>query len=202
VIGRLEKGADIVLVSDAGTPALSDPGTAVVAAAHAAGHPVSAVPGPSAISAAVSVSGLPGTPFHFLGFPPRKKGALVRWLQDASRLPGTLVCFEAGRRLGGLFQVLSEHMGDRQVTICRELTKLHEEVTACSTSQLSGDPVPGEVVVVVGPGEPILTAATPVEMEGLKDLARVVSSRTGCTRSEAYRELVAMEERLSSSGED
>lgn len=195
VIARLGTGQRIALVSDAGTPGVSDPGGLIVQAVLAAGHPVVAIAGPSSISAALSVAGLPATPHHFLGFPPRKAGARRRFLVDASRLSGTLVFLESGRRLGTLVADLATLMPDREAAICRELTKLHEEVVRGPVTALPTQPRPGEAVVVVGPGAPVeAEATTGPPKQSLKAVAAVLAERWGVTRREAYQRLLALEQ--------
>jgi len=197
VIARLQAGEAVVLVSDAGTPAISDPGGKVVEAVLAAGLAVVAVPGPSSVAAALSVSGLPASPFHFLGFPPRKEGARSRWLVEASRLPGTLVMLESGRRLGGLVAELARLLPDRQAAICRELTKMHEAVLRGPLPELPAEDQPGEVVVVVGPGEPVAEAGPAAPSDGsLKAVAEVLAQRWGISRREAYQRLLVLEQDL------
>jgi 16S rRNA (cytidine1402-2'-O)-methyltransferase len=126
LLGRLEDG-DVALVTDAGTPAISDPGAELVDAARAAGHEVVAVPGPSAVVAALSVSGLRAAEFRFVGFLPRGEGDLRRLLAGASWRAETLVAFESPARLRKTLQVIAEVMPEHRVAVCRELTKLHEE---------------------------------------------------------------------------
>ncbi|MHB8572313.1 MAG: 16S rRNA (cytidine(1402)-2'-O)-methyltransferase [Candidatus Dormibacteria bacterium] len=119
---------DVALVTDAGTPVLSDPGERVVAAAIAAGHPVVPLPGASAITAAVAVSGIPASTFTFAGFLPRKQGELARLFQRQESAEGALVAFESPFRLVRTLLALAEALPDRQVAVARELTKVHEEV--------------------------------------------------------------------------
>lgn len=196
VMARLERGEVVALITDAGTPAISDPGGRVVRAAHEAGHPVRVVPGPSSVIAALSVSGLPATPFHFLGFPPRKAGELRSWIAEASRLPGALVMLESGRRLGELLAALAEALPDREATVCRELSKLHEEVRLAPLPSLPAEAAPGEVVLVVGPGAPVAEAEVSVDGEGLGPIAAALARRWGCPRREAYQRLLALEAAL------
>ncbi|MCK6505337.1 rRNA small subunit methyltransferase 1 [Myxococcota bacterium] len=202
VVGRLREGRTVVLVSDAGTPAISDPGGHLVQAALRAGLQVVAVPGPSSVAAALSVCGLPGTPFHFLGFPPRKPSARQQFVEEASRLPGTLVLLESGRRLGALVADLARLLPDREAAICRELTKLHEQVIRGPLPTLPTDDWPGEAVVVVGPGAPV-AAPAPVEREdgSLKGIADALAARWGIPRRDAYQRLLALERELANPGE-
>ena len=143
--------SDAALVTDAGTPAISDPGVELVAAARDAGHQVVAVPGPSALVAALSVAGLRCQDFHFVGFLPRANGELRRLLTDASMRPETLVAFEAPRRLHKSLAAIREAMPRRRLAVCRELTKLHEETflgTAAEAIAHFHEPR-GEIVLVI-----------------------------------------------------
>jgi 16S rRNA (cytidine1402-2'-O)-methyltransferase len=128
LIARLRGGESVALVSDAGTPALSDPGGEVVRAAAAAGIAVVPIPGPSAFLAALVVSGLPATPVTFLGFLPRKRGDLLRLLEGARTLPHTVVLYESPHRLLDTLRLLQKYIGDRRIAVAREMTKVHEEV--------------------------------------------------------------------------
>ncbi len=128
VLAVLGGGGDVALVSDAGTPLVSDPGERLVAAAVAAGHPVSAVPGASAVLAALAVSGLPPVPFRFVGFLPRRAGERRAGLERLRQAPETLVIFESPRRVGATLRQLASVFGTRRASVARELTKLHEEV--------------------------------------------------------------------------
>jgi len=128
LLGRLEAGESVALVSDAGTPGLSDPGTSLVAAAAAAGVRVVPVPGPSALVAALVSSGLPTAPVTFLGFLPTSPADRRRALDEARAVPHTLVLFEAPHRLRRTLAAMCEAWGDRRAAVARELTKVHEEV--------------------------------------------------------------------------
>jgi 16S rRNA (cytidine1402-2'-O)-methyltransferase len=154
LIERLVAGESIALVTDAGTPGVSDPAYHLIRLAIDAGVRVEAVPGPSAVLVALVVSGLPMDRFVFEGFPPRKKGPLARRLEALAPLPHTLVFFEAPPRLDGFLRQTLEVLGDRPLAVCRELTKLHEEVWRGTLSGWlegkSGKPPRGEVTVVVG----------------------------------------------------
>lgn len=193
IVELLSQGNKIAMVSDAGTPGLSDPGGFVVQAAHEANIPVHVVGGPSSITAAISVSGLPATPFHFLGFLPRKSGQIATVLTDCSQLAGTLVFLVAGRRLSGVIEQLSTIMPEREVVVCRELTKKFEQIVRGRPKDLPEIDARGEVVMVVGPGEPVAIEAAEVGPT-LKTIAAALSERWGCKKSEAYSALVALEE--------
>jgi 16S rRNA (cytidine1402-2'-O)-methyltransferase len=137
---RLARGETLALVSDAGTPLVSDPGEKLVAAAAAAGHSVEAIPGPSAVLAILSISGFPAVPFTFLGFPPSRRGERDRWYaayaSSASR-PGTVVLFESPFRIAESLEALAKAWRDPPVVLGRELTKLHEEVLRGSASEIA-----------------------------------------------------------------
>src|SRR6266436_3236457 len=128
LIARLAEGAAIALVSDAGTPLVSDPGYKLVRDARAAGASVTALPGASAVLAALTLSGLPTDRFLFEGFLPAKEGARRARINELKRIPGTLVLFETGARIAATLADLAAELGPRQAAICRELTKLYEEV--------------------------------------------------------------------------
>ena len=124
----LREGAAIALVSDAGTPLVSDPGYKLVRAAQEAGYPVTALPGPSALLAALAVAGLPTDQFFFAGFLPPKQTARRARIAELGRIPATLVLFETGPRIAATLADLAAGLGPREAALCRELTKLHEEV--------------------------------------------------------------------------
>jgi 16S rRNA (cytidine1402-2'-O)-methyltransferase len=153
LLKRMESGENVALVSEAGTPSISDPGYRLVSEAIAAGVAVEPVPGASAILAAVVVSGLPSDSFVFEGFLPRRASERRRRLASLAGEPRTLVFFEAPHRLDHAMSDLLEVLGDRQIALCRELTKLHEEVRRGSLSELVASlqrrPVKGEIVLVV-----------------------------------------------------
>ena len=128
LLQRLAEGAAIALVSDAGTPLISDPGYKLVRAVQEAGYPVTAIPGASSILAALAVAGLPTDQFFFVGFLPPKQGARRARIAELARVPATLVVFETGPRLTEALADLAAGLGEREAAVCRELTKLHEEV--------------------------------------------------------------------------
>lgn len=198
VVQRLDADDVVVLVSDAGTPAISDPGARIVAAAHDAGHAVRCIPGPSSVVAAVSLSGLPASPLHLAGFPPRKAGARDTWLRACLSWPGTVVFLESGRRTGALVAALADLAPDRTAAICRELSKLHEEVIRGPLAALPTGEQRGEVVLVVGPGDAPAApeGATTPEDGSLKATAAVLAQRWGISRRQAYQRLLALERDL------
>jgi 16S rRNA (cytidine1402-2'-O)-methyltransferase len=134
LLKALEAG-DLALVTDAGMPGISDPGSELVSQAAASGFPVEVVPGASAVTAALAVSGLPGDTFLFLGFLPRRSKERRARLESVAPLPSTLVIFEAPHRVQATLQDLLAALGDREMAVCRELTKLHEEVFRGTVSQ-------------------------------------------------------------------
>jgi 16S rRNA (cytidine1402-2'-O)-methyltransferase len=166
LIDRLRGGESIALVSDAGTPVVSDPGGRLVAAAHAAGLRVEPIPGPSAAIAAVSASGMGGDGFLFAGFPPARAAARLAWLKRLAPEPRPVVLYEAPHRIKATLQDLLAALGDRTVALGRELTKTHEELVVKPNSQhlAAISEGRGEYTLVVGPeeGSPILlTKPTP-----------------------------------------
>jgi 16S rRNA (cytidine1402-2'-O)-methyltransferase len=138
LLGELRAGQDVLLVTDAGTPGISDPGYRLVAAAAAAGITVTALPGPSAVTAALAVCGLPTDRFCFEGFPPRRPGERNRRFAELAVDRRTQVFFESGRRLAGtLAELAASHGPDRRAVVCRELTKTHEEIARGTLAKLA-----------------------------------------------------------------
>lgn len=175
----LVEGADVALLSDAGTPTISDPGAALVHEARARGATVVSVPGPSAVAAALSISGLPADRYTFLGFLPRKGAARRRLLEAATASPWTVVLFESPERLVRLLEDLAHAAGpDREAAVARELTKVHEELKAGTLSDLAvyyrDTPPRGEVTVLLAGGR---AAAPPVAAEDLRSAARALLAR-------------------------
>jgi 16S rRNA (cytidine1402-2'-O)-methyltransferase len=179
LVERMQRGDVVALVSDAGMPLVSDPGFVLVQACVAAGLAVEVLPGPSAALAALVASALPAETWRFVGFLSRKRGEL----EEALQVPETLVAFESPRRVGATLGVLAELDPDRPVAVCRELTKLHEEVVRGTAAELAeryaGEEVRGEVVLVVGPApaeaaalEAGLVGAAALAFEGLRDAVR------------------------------
>ena len=209
ILARLADGGSIALVSDAGTPLISDPGFKLVRAARSAGVPVTAVPGASAALAALSVAGLPTDRFFFEGFLPVKEGQRRTRIAALARIPATLVLYEAGPRIGRAVAALAEGLGARQAAICRELTKLHEEVRCGDLAALArayeGDAeTRGEFTIVVAP--PDVAAAQPDASEvdamlrralqhaSVKDAVSGVAAATGRPRREIYQRALALGE--------
>ena len=204
VLDRLRAGEDVALCTDAGTPAISDPGAALVAAAWEAGARVVPIPGPSAALAALAASGFAADRFLFAGFLPRKGGARVEALRALAAAGATVVLYEAGNRTRATLEDLRDALGDRAALVARELTKLHEELARGPLSALaerfSGE-VLGEVTIVVS-GEATAPAAPTVEEpleaelrrrlmagEAPSALARDVARARGLRRSDVYAEL-------------
>ena len=136
ILARLERGEDVALVSDAGTPTISDPGQALIRDAIAAGVRVEAVPGPSAILTALAASGIAGDGFNFRGFPPVRSKDRSRWFTEACSRPGVLVFFEAPHRIRRTLQELQAAAGDCRIVLGRELTKRHEELVRGPISEV------------------------------------------------------------------
>jgi 16S rRNA (cytidine1402-2'-O)-methyltransferase len=204
VLDILLDGRDVALVSDAGTPGVSDPGADLVAAARAAGIAVVPIPGPSAVATALSAAGLPADRYVFVGFLPRKGGERARLLARAAAEEWSVVLFEAPTRLGALLQDLARVAGpERQVTVGRELTKLHEEFRSGTLAELADyysehDPRGEITVVLAGTGAPVPeedrteeAAEHAVELlaEGLsrREVARRLTESHGLSRNDAYR---------------
>jgi 16S rRNA (cytidine1402-2'-O)-methyltransferase len=162
LVARLLRGESVALVSDAGTPVVSDPGASLVSAAHAAGIRVEPIPGPSAAVAALSASGLGGEEFVFLGFPPSRSGPRKRWLIRLAEETRPLVLYEAPHRIRQTLTDLLEALGDRTVALCRELTKAHEElvVRPISIHLRQIEQGRGEYTLVISPNTTPTTAST------------------------------------------
>jgi 16S rRNA (cytidine1402-2'-O)-methyltransferase len=158
LVDEIQSGATVLLVSDAGMPLISDPGYRLVAACIEADLPVSCLPGPSAVTTALAVSGLPSERFCFEGFAPRKHAARVSWFKTLAAEPRTCVFFESPRRLADTLRDAVEALGpERRAVVCRELTKTHEEVVRGTLGELAkwaGDGVLGEITVVLAGATP------------------------------------------------
>jgi 16S rRNA (cytidine1402-2'-O)-methyltransferase len=203
VLRALEAGDDVALVTDAGTPTVSDPGAALVAAARARGIPVVTIPGPSAVAAALAVSGLGADRYLFLGFLPRKGGERRRLLESVAQSEWTVVLFEAPNRVAELLADLAAACGDeRPAAVARELTKVFEETRSGTLAELGGyyadAPARGEVTVIVagtGKAPRVAPALDPQERArtllatGMtrKDVAEQLAEETGISRNSAYR---------------
>ncbi len=200
LVDQLVAGHDVLLVSDAGMPTISDPGSRLVQRCADRGIRVTALPGASAVATAVAVSGLTAGPFCFEGFPPRKAGERRRRLQQLAPDPRPTVFFESPRRLADTLSVLAEVFGDRHAVVCRELTKVHEEVLRGSLAELAvwaaAADVRGEVTLVVAgapesapPDPPELAAAVAALRDsGMthRDAVAQVAATTGAPRRTVY----------------
>jgi 16S rRNA (cytidine1402-2'-O)-methyltransferase len=193
LVGRLERGESIALVSDAGTPSISDPGVILVAATHAAGIRVEPIPGPSAALAAVSASGLTGEGMLFLGFPPSRSNARNIWLQQFRQEPRLIVFYEAPHRIEATLKALQQVTGDRTIAVGRELTKLHENLVVKPISRHLADlgEPRGEFTVIVPP-EPAAAESVPVPPASAlwAEFGELTNSTEGSRRS-AVRQLAA-----------
>jgi 16S rRNA (cytidine1402-2'-O)-methyltransferase len=205
LLQRLAEGAAIALVSDAGTPLLSDPGFKLVRAAQEAGHKVTVLPGASAPLAALVLAGLPTNEFLFAGFLPPKQTARRARIAELAAIPATLVLFETAPRIAASLGDLAAGLGQREAAVCRELTKLHEEVRRGDLAELAqtfGETdTRGEIVLVIGPpaaeapavigdADPLLRAA--LTRVSLKDAVSEVAQATGLARREVYRRALAL----------
>ncbi len=205
LVRRMQDGAAVVLVSDAGMPAVSDPGARVVAAAIDADIPVMVIPGAGAVEMALVASGLAnGTGYAFAGFAPRKAGELATFIQRLDAWGEPVVVFEGPKRVGALMRALADHDPDRPVAVCRELTKVHEEVlrgTALELAERITGPLKGEVAVVIAPpAEPpaqdedaLADALMPMIEAGMSPAraADVVAGLGAASRNAAYRAALA-----------
>jgi 16S rRNA (cytidine1402-2'-O)-methyltransferase len=210
LLAELRAGRDVLLVTDAGMPGVSDPGYRVVAAAAAAGIRVSVLPGPSAVTAALAVSGLPSDRFCFEGFPPRRAGERGRRLAELAAEARTMVFFESPRRIAGTLAELAGAFGaGRRAALCRELTKTHEEISRGTLAELAGATeareqaggVKGEITLVVAgapaPGPQGSTADAVAEVArrvraGARrgDAITAVAGERGLRRREVYNAVV------------
>jgi 16S rRNA (cytidine1402-2'-O)-methyltransferase len=205
ILARLRDGGAVALVSDAGTPLVSDPGYRLVRAAQDEGFAVTTVPGASAVLAALAVAGLPTDRFFFEGFLPPKGAARRTRIAELARIPATLVLFESGPRVADALAALAEGLGERAAAVCRELTKLHEEVrrdtlVALARAYAEGGETRGEFVLVIAPPE--ARAATAEEIDELlrqalrtqtvKDAVGAVAAATGEPRAQVYRRALAL----------
>jgi len=205
LLRQLRQGRSVAIVSDGGMPLVSDPGYRVVTACIAEGIDVLVIPGPSAVIAALVVSGLPPDRFTFEGFPSKKPGERMRRLETLQHDPRTLVFFESPLRVHTLLRDMLVAFGDRRVAVCRELTKLHEEVIRGRISEvlaeLGDDELKGEVVVVLEgervagspPLDQVVEEARELVLDGMRkrEAARAVAERHGIPANDVYRVLVS-----------
>jgi len=205
LLAELAAGQDVLLITDAGMPGVSDPGYRLVAAAAQAGMRVTVLPGPSAVTTALVISGLPSDRFTFEGFPPRKAGERARRFAELAAEPRTMVFFESPRRIGVTLADLAAAFGaDRRAAVCRELTKTHEEVLRGSLGELAGrleKGVLGEVTLVVAgaPQQAVPVAAADAVAEVLarvrggasrRDAVAAVAAELGVRRRDLYAAVV------------
>lgn len=203
ILRRLRDGESVALVSDAGTPAISDPGYELVREAIAGGVPIEVVPGPSALISALVVSGLPTDHFTFEGFLPARREKRRKTMQSLAEETRTMIFYESPQRIAAFLAEASETFGDRRACVVRELTKIHEEILRGTLPELSveiggRDSVLGEITVVIAGGqktvtlsvEEIVRAALEDASGSSRDLAREIAERTGISRKEVYTEIL------------
>lgn len=199
IMARLDQGQAVALVSDAGTPLVSDPGYRLVRTAIEAGYTVTTVPGASSALAALSLSGLPSDRFFFEGFLPPKQAARQKRIAELAAIPATVIVFETGPRIAASLADLAAGLGAREAAVCRELTKLHEEVRRAPLDALASDyaqgaETRGEIVIVVAPPAEPQAADSDIDAMLRDALARVsvkdavgeVASATGRARRDVY----------------
>ena len=200
----IERGDSVVLISDAGTPAISDPGYRLIRACIDRDLEIEVLPGASSVTTALVASGLPAHRFRFLGFLPRRSGELERVLQS----PETVVAFESPRRLPESLAALATLAPDRPAAVCRELTKLHEEIARGTLGELMRrfrDDVRGEIVLVIGPARETASTDIGFAVDALRGLVRagarpraaasIVSALTGVPANELYRGITGRDPR-------
>ena len=204
ILQRLAAGARIALVSDAGSPLVSDPGYRLALEAAAQGSKVIAIPGASAVLTGLAVAGLPTDRFLFAGFPPPKSAGRRALFEELKPIRATLVFFEGASRLGDSLKDMAAVFGPRPAAVARELTKLYETVVRGPLDQLAADPAlqapKGEIVVLVGPGEEASLSAEDAEAAlaeavlrlGPSEAASEVAKATGLPRRELYRRAVEL----------
>ena len=198
-MAALADGKRVILVSDAGTPLISDPGYRLVREAAAEGHSVFPVPGASALIAGLSAAGLPTDRFLFVGFPPPKSAARRTFLAEFAGVRATLVFYEGGSRLAASLTDMAAVLGDREAVVCRELTKLYETFYRGSLAALAADPKldapKGEIVILVGPGRETEATAADADAALVDALSRLkpaeaaaeVAKALGLSRRDLYR---------------
>ena len=209
ILAALREGKTVALISDAGTPLIADPGFKLVRAAVAEGFSVFAIPGPSAVLAALVTSGLPSDRFYFGGFLPPKDGARREELEAVRAVPGTLIFYESGGRLEETLEAIAGIFPDRHISIARELTKLHEAVSRGSVQELLEEiresAPPGEFVILIGPGEAKPAAEEDIENAlrsamqkvSLKEAVEEVAKGLGVGRKTVYNLALKLREQKS-----
>ncbi|HJX72934.1 MAG TPA: 16S rRNA (cytidine(1402)-2'-O)-methyltransferase [Candidatus Deferrimicrobiaceae bacterium] len=203
LLRRLRDGESVALVSDAGTPAISDPGFELVRETIGAGIHIEVVPGPSALVAALVVSGLPTDHFTFEGFLPVRREKRRKAMEALASETRTMIFYESPQRLAAFLRDAEEMFGDRRACVVRELTKIHEEILRGTIPELCAEisrreSVLGEITLVIGGGaktvdlsvEEVVRAALEGDSGSSRDLAREIAGRTGLSRKEVYAEIL------------
>lgn len=190
LLAKLAGGADVALVSDAGTPLVADPGQRLIAAAIERGIRVIPIPGPSAVLAALAASGFPADEFVFAGFAPSRSKDRKLWLERLSREERTVVFFEAPHRIAATLGQIGELLGKRPIMVARELTKLHEEVIYTTAAHVKDRAFPerGEFTIVLGPVREPAHPQVDISDEELADYFYHMTESNGCTRRQAVAE--------------
>jgi 16S rRNA (cytidine1402-2'-O)-methyltransferase len=201
ILRSLETG-DVALISDAGTPSISDPGFELIRDAVAAGHPVEVLPGASAVTTAVALAAVPAPGFLFIGFPPRARSDALRTFQNVAHLPYSLVLFESPHRVEKSLRTMLDVLGNRTVVVARELTKIHEEAIRTDLrsllDQVAAEPPRGEWTLVVAPADSLESAPSDHEIARAladlhgagatgRDAVEIVSDSLGVARRQVYR---------------
>lgn len=208
LVSLMSEGKSVALVSDAGTPGISDPGYRVVKLASEAGINIVPIPGPSAAVSALSVSGLPTSSFTFLGFPPRSKKQLSEFLESVKSRPDTLIFYESPKRVVKTLESMLEALGDRDASLSREITKLHEETVRGKISELVSElsgrkEIKGEVTLIVSGSastdeefsdQDVDRLLLELKKDGitLKSAVEEVSGKTGYSKSKAYKRALSI----------
>jgi 16S rRNA (cytidine1402-2'-O)-methyltransferase len=214
LLARLSAGAALALVSDAGTPLISDPGFKLVREAITAGIAVTAVPGPSSALAALTVAGLPTDRFLFVGFLPVKSGARRRVLRELGTVKATLIFYETGPRLADALADMVAVLGDRRAAVARELTKLYEDIrrdrlTALAAHYRTAGPPKGEIVVIAAPPEAEAVAAeedldaqlaSALRTASVREASAAVAAATGLPRRQVYARALALRGKQAAAG--
>lgn len=201
IIGLLGEGQDVAYCSDAGTPGISDPGRILVERVREAGHAVSVIPGPSAISAAIALSGIDCAEFHFAGFLPSKSAARRKEFMRLREIPSALVFYEAPHRMDEFLKDAREILGERRVAVCREISKRYEETIVGSLLQIAAREWRGEITIVMERG----SVAHTVDAEeidawivqrlaeaSVSDVAHEASIKFGIPKRDAYKRALAV----------
>jgi 16S rRNA (cytidine1402-2'-O)-methyltransferase len=190
LLARLQQGDDIALVSDAGTPVVSDPGTLLIRSAIAGGIRVEPIPGPSAVLAALVASGLPANQFAFLGFPPTKSGERKRWFERLRQIGETVIFFESPHRIVSTLTELQAAVGDRIIAVGRELTKVHEELVVRPISEVRRSLRSGQgeftVVVDLGHTQEIVTTSASLDSMTRRQALSSLAEMHGLSANQLY----------------